>query len=361
MHIYILSNIMTTFLENDWLRNVRDGERNVRNVRAPRSCSFCRNTQHTIQSCSSIYIERELKQMETHINDSIVGMVTNLTNLTTSNTFDTTRFTDSIRKTILSWLKNYNRTMLMAMCYRKVDQLNGIYGFPHISSHMPRATLEHILVYMYSAIITDAINFHSGTITDTFRVLVANALLAELKDMEYTEHVELDTMEYFSHMRSLLFYKKRLSQIQLLDILLFMKNDRAFSYHFLALGEEKCLRIRQVIRTIQTYLETKYKKSFVGIQIEPEWIPPTEGAPFDCPVCLESHLNKTEIRLNCGHVYCSACIFTTIDSNLRKNTVPPCPLCRSNITKVGIQEQDIYDAFVQRFPYILPPIEHSAE
>lgn len=343
---------MTTNIENNgWILNPT-----VATVEAvkQRCCSFCRNAHHTIPHCTSVYIQRELNQMEIRIEESIVGWINELSTLTMEGTFDANLFTDSIRVSIVSWIRNCNKSMLMAMCYRKREQLNDVYGYPHISSQMPRSGFVNILVYMYSAIITDVINFHSGTLTETFRLLVANALLAELKEKTFTEHVELDTMEYFSFMRNYLFYHKRLSQIQLLDVLLFMKNDRDFSYLFISLGEEKCTRINHVILSIQIYLDSKYNKKAIHIHIDSEWIP-TDGvedpdAVFDCSICYDTYNTQKEIQLNCGHVYCPECIFTTIETNLQKMTVPPCPLCRSDITKITIKELECYEAFQRNRP-----------
>ena len=73
------------------------------------------------------------------------------------------------------------------------------------------------------------------------------------------------------------------------------------------------------------------------------------AADFDCSICFENYNCKKEIKLNCSHVFCKECIFTTIEMNIEKNIVPPCPLCRRNISKVSIKDEFDYLDYIEQF------------
>ena len=51
-----------------------------------------------------------------------------------------------------------------------------------------------------------------------------------------------------------------------------------------------------------------------------------------CCICLDSREKNEICQINCGHKYCKECILKHIKNNKY------CPLCRSIITKISIQE-----------------------
>jgi hypothetical protein len=57
----------------------------------------------------------------------------------------------------------------------------------------------------------------------------------------------------------------------------------------------------------------------------------------DCPICYESLINDSFVKLNCSHYFCKFCVKKCIiSSNLK------CPLCRVDITEIYTQNPKVY-------------------
>ena len=63
----------------------------------------------------------------------------------------------------------------------------------------------------------------------------------------------------------------------------------------------------------------------------------------DCCVCIETRENSQICQLNCFHKFCYECTLIHTRRNIRQ---PCCPLCRTNITNIYVQTQDIRDQFI---------------
>lgn len=63
----------------------------------------------------------------------------------------------------------------------------------------------------------------------------------------------------------------------------------------------------------------------------------------NCCVCMETRENQQICQLNCLHKFCSECTLTHIQRNTQQ---PCCPLCRTNITNISVQTQEIRDTFI---------------
>jgi hypothetical protein len=52
-----------------------------------------------------------------------------------------------------------------------------------------------------------------------------------------------------------------------------------------------------------------------------------------CAICLEESydIDKMNIKLDCGHIYCIKCIYTLVIETNKPNC--KCPLCRTDISK----------------------------
>lgn len=53
-----------------------------------------------------------------------------------------------------------------------------------------------------------------------------------------------------------------------------------------------------------------------------------------CCVCQEDRENTDICRLNCAHTFCSGCVISVM--NIQKS----CPLCRAEISKICVQNQE---------------------
>ena len=57
----------------------------------------------------------------------------------------------------------------------------------------------------------------------------------------------------------------------------------------------------------------------------------------DCPICYESLLNASFVKLNCSHYFCKFCVKKCITSQHLK-----CPLCRVDITEIHTQNPKVH-------------------
>jgi hypothetical protein len=80
----------------------------------------------------------------------------------------------------------------------------------------------------------------------------------------------------------------------------------------------------------------------INLIVEVHTFPVTEEEK-DCCVCMESKEYQQICQLNCLHKFCSECTLTHIQRNTQQ---PCCPLCRTNITNISVQTQEIRDAFI---------------
>ena len=55
-----------------------------------------------------------------------------------------------------------------------------------------------------------------------------------------------------------------------------------------------------------------------------------------CPICLDTHTYKNMIRLNCSHIFGKGCFQKLLQKAEKKNSVPKCPLCRTNCEKYSL-------------------------
>jgi len=67
----------------------------------------------------------------------------------------------------------------------------------------------------------------------------------------------------------------------------------------------------------------------------------------DCPVCL---VKKATMRTQCGHVFCSGCIWKVCF------TKPVCPYCRGPIHALEVVDRALYEAWKEMAPALNPGI-----
>jgi hypothetical protein len=61
-----------------------------------------------------------------------------------------------------------------------------------------------------------------------------------------------------------------------------------------------------------------------------------------CCICWEMKTDLQICKLNCNHKFCEECTLSYIKNNIR----PVCPLCRTDITKINVQTEEIYKKFI---------------
>jgi len=62
---------------------------------------------------------------------------------------------------------------------------------------------------------------------------------------------------------------------------------------------------------------------------------PVNEDDCDCCICMETKINTEICQLNCGHKFCANCTL----ENVRRNTFPLCPLCRTSIISIIVQTE----------------------
>lgn len=80
----------------------------------------------------------------------------------------------------------------------------------------------------------------------------------------------------------------------------------------------------------------------IDIEVEVQQFYVTEE-DTNCCVCMETRENQQICQLNCLHKFCSECILTHIRRNRHQTC---CPLCRTNITNISVQTQQIRETFI---------------
>lgn len=63
----------------------------------------------------------------------------------------------------------------------------------------------------------------------------------------------------------------------------------------------------------------------------------------DCPICYEEVSNKNEVKLNCNHIFCCACIKHSLKSYDRQT----CALCRTPTTSYSVKNTDVYNVVAE--------------
>ena len=64
----------------------------------------------------------------------------------------------------------------------------------------------------------------------------------------------------------------------------------------------------------------------------------------DCAICYEKINTFDEVKLNCGHTFCGLCIKTILTKhNKMKSGGPSCALCRKDMSKFIVKNQEIYN------------------
>jgi hypothetical protein len=70
----------------------------------------------------------------------------------------------------------------------------------------------------------------------------------------------------------------------------------------------------------------------------------------DCSICYEEKQNMDKVTLNCGHQFCGDCIDKTIN-NYTQYGKPICALCRTEIKTLNIKNPEIYKTLVDNQVY----------
>jgi hypothetical protein len=56
-----------------------------------------------------------------------------------------------------------------------------------------------------------------------------------------------------------------------------------------------------------------------------------------CSICLNQQINENVCELNCAHTFCCECIKTLCKNEMNQH----CPLCRSEIDIIYVQNDDV--------------------
>lgn len=78
------------------------------------------------------------------------------------------------------------------------------------------------------------------------------------------------------------------------------------------------------------------------IQIEVQEFPLSEE-DCNCCVCMETRENQQICQLNCQHKFCSECTLTHFRRHGQRTS---CPLCRTPVTNISVQTEDIRETFI---------------
>ena len=312
-------------------------------------CSFCRKANHTIQDCDSIFIKIELDKIEIKIENTINILLNELTRRINIGTFQYDQFLNLIRTFITSWIKKLNKSTMIAMIY-SIKKTNEFYleGLTINTKYNKKQYIE-LLINYYSDIILDAINFHNYLMSIKFKKMITKRIVKFLHNLTMTNFPERDAQQYYYYIVNMYFYRKKVRDIELLEILNSIQMNPYFNSYYVSLGGQKQLRLNIIINMMAGFINNIPKITFAQ-----EFLTTTDNMVaqedvFDCGICFEEFKCTEDVKLNCDHSFCKDCTFKTMETNLQKNVVPPCPFCRIPIVKVSIKNEEIYSEFMARF------------
>ena len=140
-----------------------------------------------------------------------------------------------------------------------------------------------------------------------------------------------------------------------------------FKYIYSDTNYINTLRATQILNFSKLTFEISCEKNgFCGVDFKLEkfsyhkWsilpvvsIPP-KNTVLQCSICLEDNPLSCCVSTNCNHDFCKTCMMGTIQSRMHKlDEAPPCPLCRTSISKLNMT--NTYD--VQQFSDVFPDIQ----
>jgi hypothetical protein len=132
----------------------------------------------------------------------------------------------------------------------------------------------------------------------------------------------------------------RVGDIDLFNSLEFNRNEE-FDFQFIRANEE--------LTNGNIHFIT-YNEDFIPFNSDPISIIEINISEFNisdddinCCVCIETKEKSQICLLNCNHKFCGECISSHIK---RKILEPICPLCRTNITHISVQNLEIYQKFI---------------
>jgi hypothetical protein len=68
---------------------------------------------------------------------------------------------------------------------------------------------------------------------------------------------------------------------------------------------------------------------------------------FDCAICMENHVGKNSVILNCNHQFCVPCISNYLEHTKLQNTIPCCALCRETFSTLKISNKEYLESISQ--------------
>jgi len=100
--------------------------------------------------------------------------------------------------------------------------------------------------------------------------------------------------------------------------------------------------IDMILNLRRSYLLNEYVSNR-KFDIEREIINCDNTEQCECNICYENQSKQEFVQLNCGHEFCKDCIKQSLKNVRTEN--PQCAFCRSEIRKLSISNNEIYNQF----------------
>lgn len=72
---------------------------------------------------------------------------------------------------------------------------------------------------------------------------------------------------------------------------------------------------------------------------------------FDCAICMDNHVEKNSVILNCNHLFCVPCISNYLHHIKIQNTKPCCALCRETYSTLKISNKEYLESISKNFSH----------
>ena len=347
---------------NDNINNIENNTR-IKKIKK-RCCSCCRSPDHYINNCNSIEVNNLLNRIDRNIYELVTVLPEETRLMRIQGIFTQSNLNSLISEKINGWLNNELKNTLIALIYRFniIHNIN-YYNVNHsnkVSTNLRIDEIKKIIVRNYLSVVIDVIHYYNGTITSTFKKYVAAKMIKLINNFIVPQYSINYHIDFYHMLRNQFFFNKRMNHRHLLEMIQYIKNDVLFSWYYRCFNEEKKILIDVIENIVGEYIYLKYNVK--RNRIMPILLTHTNNdndndnvndigdeRNVDCSVCLENYNKNKELILNCNHSFCGDCIVNIIEKNIEKKSVPPCPLCRTNIVSVKMYDNELYNDFTNRF------------
>jgi hypothetical protein len=294
-------------------------------------CSYCRNSEHTINYCDSPSILIHYIRLK---NEYERTLMSGLNEAESKQRFinyhlrSGRRYLKAVAIRYAGAVSSWNNTELLEAIWIHFTETGSVPN-PGISQIMGTSQNQHINEYIINSMDHEQFEERplSPIITDQFNILDWFVDRNPSPDGHINVDSPINNINYNVTNYNINF--NRQSNINLATVVRNLMNDynNVELNNLTSISKERRLQMLNII----PILDTTNKIDCENCE--------------DCSICYEEKQNMDKVTLNCGHQFCGECIDKTIN-NYTQYSKPICALCRAEIKTLNIKNPEIYNTLV---------------